>query len=487
MVSDDWETRQCVDGFLDLAEGSIADVISLAKEKWWLRRNTRLGDMLQQALAAARLARGGGAVGYGRDGDYGSLDVAEEEEEEEEDDEDDPELMQLTEESGVRDLALGDWARARILDGYWFSPADIWYQYSVPGQPAVVPAIHPCPWTRERSLSNASSGSALSTTDEVEVVEEEHPKRSTFTAEIPPSYSLCEQAYVAHQRQMRVVLLPVLKNVVRRLVMECAASEGRREDPAVRAARMSMEEVLRIVREEEGVWFDGVDWAERRRSDDAVKRRKRVQRAREDAALLKRSRREDDSGSSSSGSSSIKSSSSGTSPVLSATTLQTTPSPPPLSDEGVVGVEVEKKEDEVRPMTIPVSPVLNPPRLLRPIPYVPVTTMNMPHYSLEAFRAVSFYIFLSSFFVINMGFFVRSGEKLALHCITADVGSANEQLYWPMLRRLGIPTSLLQLFHLSKSSSQRRVPLLILRYSEVGIKGTRWRSRLMKLLRLSLI
>jgi hypothetical protein len=51
--------------------GSIVDVISLAKEKWWLRRNTRLGDMLQQALAAARLARGGGAVGYGRDGDYG--------------------------------------------------------------------------------------------------------------------------------------------------------------------------------------------------------------------------------------------------------------------------------------------------------------------------------------------------------------------------------------------------------------------------------
>jgi hypothetical protein len=159
-----------------------------------------------------------------------------------------------------------------------------------------------------------------------------------------------------------------------------------------------MEEVLRIVREEEGVWFDGVDWAERRRSDDAVKRRKRVQRAREDALL--KPRREDDSASSS-GSSSTKSasdsSSSATSPVLSATTLQTTPSPPPLSDEGV---DVEKKEDYLRPMTIPVSPVLNPPGLLRPIPYVPATTANMPHFSLEAFRAVSFYfcVFLSSFF-----------------------------------------------------------------------------------------
>ena len=58
-------------------------------------------------------------------------------------------IRHLTEESGVRDLALGDWARARILDGYWFSPADIWYQYSVPGLPAVVRAIHPSLWTQK--------------------------------------------------------------------------------------------------------------------------------------------------------------------------------------------------------------------------------------------------------------------------------------------------------------------------------------------------
>jgi len=87
---------------------------------------------------------------------------------------DDPELMQLTEESCVRDLASGYWARARISDAYWFSRADIWYQHSVPGQPAVVPAIHPCSYTRRRSSSNASSGSTLSTpTNEIEEVEEE--------------------------------------------------------------------------------------------------------------------------------------------------------------------------------------------------------------------------------------------------------------------------------------------------------------------------
>jgi len=35
-------------------------------------------ELFQKALAAARLARGGCALGYGRDGDYGSLDTAEE-------------------------------------------------------------------------------------------------------------------------------------------------------------------------------------------------------------------------------------------------------------------------------------------------------------------------------------------------------------------------------------------------------------------------
>ena len=42
-------------------------------------------DMLQNASAAARLTKGGGAAGYGRDGDYGNLDVGEEEEEDDED------------------------------------------------------------------------------------------------------------------------------------------------------------------------------------------------------------------------------------------------------------------------------------------------------------------------------------------------------------------------------------------------------------------
>ncbi|PFH47479.1 hypothetical protein AMATHDRAFT_198000 [Amanita thiersii Skay4041] len=395
MVSEDWETRQCVEGFIDLAEGSITDVIGLAREKWWLRKYTRLGDMMLQALAAAKFTNATAAVAAagrgpvrGDDGDYAS--ELEEEEDEEEEDEEDPELMQLTEESGVRDLALGDWARCRILDGHWFSPADLWYGNVVPGKPIAVSALHPCPWARKEL--------GLDTSDAAD----EHPRQETVCAEMPPSFALCEQAYIAHQRQMRVVLLPAMKNIVRRLVIECAEDAktggavrgdctwgGFADDPAIRASKMTLEEVLRILREEGGVWFDGVDWAERRMNDAQSRMRKEQGRMEGEQNT---SEMPSDSPSSSTGSSSSTASdsksgatSSATSPVLSTSTLQTTPSPPPAttSSSSTTATTVT-----ARPITIAVSPVLDPPKLLRPIPYVPVTLSHLPQYSLEAFRAV---------------------------------------------------------------------------------------------------
>jgi hypothetical protein len=44
-------------------------------------------------------------------------------------------------------------------------------------------------------------------------------------------------------------------------------------------------------------------------------------------------------------------------------------------------------EREIKP-TIPVSPVLNPPRLLRPISYIPETIAHLPPYSLDPIKAV---------------------------------------------------------------------------------------------------
>ena len=83
------------------------------------------------------------------------------------------------------------------------------------------------------------------------------------------------------------------------------------------------------------------------------------------------------------------------SPVLLAMMLQMTPLPSLLSNE------VEKKEEYLQPITIPMSPVLNASWLLRSILYLSMMMANIPHS-------------------------LRSGEKPVLHCITVDAGSANE-------------------------------------------------------------
>ncbi|KAJ8489895.1 hypothetical protein ONZ45_g13396 [Pleurotus djamor] len=334
--SPDWETRQTVDGFIDLAEGTISDVISLAQEKHWLRCYTKLPELMSQALAASRYA------GYENEaGDDDDLTLSEEEE--------DTDLMQMTEESGgVRDLALADWARTRIINGFWLNPADQWYGNTIPNQPRSVPAVHPCPWTVDEYGDN---------------YHEQHPSEAIVSAAHPPSFALCEQAYQAFQRQLRLILLPAMKNIVRKLVIECS-SDG--IDPAVKAARMTHEDVIIELRDE-AVWFEGIDWLEKRRNERRDQEETRLRQAREE-------------GSDDSSSSTRSDGSHTTSPVLSTTTLQTTPSPPPLDKDDIETVPT--------PITIAVAPVLNPPRLLRPIPHVPVTLSNLPQYSFDAFKTV---------------------------------------------------------------------------------------------------
>ena len=136
LESPDWETRQTIDTFIEMGDGTIADVINVALEKHWLRSNTKLSSLLSQALAASRLVSREDAAAAGGGG-YDS-------------DEEDPELLSLTEDSGgVRDLAVNDWARIKVLDGHWYSPADQYFGNRVPDKPTAVPALHPCPWTIE--------------------------------------------------------------------------------------------------------------------------------------------------------------------------------------------------------------------------------------------------------------------------------------------------------------------------------------------------
>ncbi|TFK20852.1 hypothetical protein FA15DRAFT_673146 [Coprinopsis marcescibilis] len=585
--AEDWETRQTLEGFLDLGEGTINEILCLAREKWWLRRNTKLGDMMMQALAARKWAIGGSAIDFSRQGtpDRGRVNREEQREEqgpsakepglivleevdvasdnlttvsrtisssgrsdvtssedghnrtqsdvplaegrrsvkdapdeyesiaddesiegdEEDEDEEDDSAMLQAEESSVRELALGDWARGRILDGYWISPADTWYGLNTgyppppprrmrPGGQAEVEveqkkgdtwtyAVHPCPWTIEKETAefyNSPGGSSPTSSkrgepprrqndddDEMEAEEESHPHWSTVIGDIPPSYLLCEHSYVAHQKQMRMILLPAMKNIVRKIVMECGAAatptasgprRTRLDDPAIIVSRMTLSDVVQILREEEGVWFEGVDWVERMNHDqdeeddmdevDTDNVKTGYSRGTEDgeainidgvledsgkglsAAAEARSRTpptkkthttsttasplmtgmdDEDDGEGgydprlyhSTAASASSGSGSGTSPVLSTTTLQTTPSPPMPSPRSLTTDETSSRDnttsrskgmhleviDEPK-VTIPVSPVLNPPRLLRPIPYIPKSVDRFPQYTTESLRLV---------------------------------------------------------------------------------------------------
>ncbi|KAI0090569.1 hypothetical protein BDY19DRAFT_992009 [Irpex rosettiformis] len=345
----DWETRQAIETFVDMGEGCISEVLKLAREKHWLWKYTKLPDMLSQAVAATKYVDRAEAVyeGEGSDEDLSA-------------DEDDPELMSLTEDAcGVRELAIHDWVRNRILDGHWISPADQYYGTFIPHKP-FVRAEHPCPWLGAAYAGAVADGE--SSGDGEELV---HPRPKTYDAPSPPSFQLCEQVFRVYQRVMREILYPAMCNIVRRLVME---SQLDGTDPGVMAQKMSLEDVVKELRDQD-TWSKGVDWAERRRIRPKQQQEQRRTRS-----------EDDDTSSSRSGSSHT------TSPVLSTTTLQTTPSPPPIGG----------KEEDAEPSPIASSPVIPVPEspsvqassLIRPIPYVPVTIAHLPRYSMDSIRIV---------------------------------------------------------------------------------------------------
>lgn len=353
-ATSDWETRQALESFIELGEGTIQDVFTIAREKQWLRKYTKLNDMLMQAVAASRYATRAenGQPGYGSGDDLS------------EEDEDDVELLSMTEEAGgVRELAVSDWARNRILDGHWVNPADQWYNNG-PSLPPYVPAEHPCPWNRDAAYTGAlDDGETMDNGDELE-----HPRPKTVRAEFPPTFALCENACRAFSRCMHDILLPAMNNIVRRIVIECTADGT---DPAIKTSRMTMEEVLQELRDE-ATWFNGIDWLERR-----------ANRAKEERDRLRAQAGDDDDSSSSRSDGSHT-----TSPVLSTTTLQTTPSPPPSSDVKDSDAIVSPITNTAPVIPIPVGPVLKSPQLIHPIPYIPASLHRDLAYSYDSVRSV---------------------------------------------------------------------------------------------------
>ncbi|KAJ7756698.1 hypothetical protein B0H16DRAFT_1689883 [Mycena metata] len=476
----DGAVKGAVSAWVELGEGTVARVLQVAGERGWLRRHTRWGELMGQAVAAKRWSgeapatagagadRGRGAggddrpdytghaevvfvtredrerereqrrararsaspdsvdrrrgrndsaafannaanaaayasAGYTANAEYDDYDDEYEDYDDDDDslddfDEADEEELASALELNVKEMALGDWARAKILDGAWLAPADVYYNNRVPDHPDIdVPAVHPVAWAISRPSSpppsHSTSSSAMDTTDALLVAaptaDQRHPGPHGPS---PPTYQLAEAAHHAHMRQMRTLLLPAFRNVVRRIVVECAldaaeaaaGGEGVRKplDPAMRAARMTLAEVVAEVREEEGIWFDGMDWSAKRRNA----REQDEAEARERERHGERWHKTEGSDDSSAGTPRT----SDTSPVLSTSTLGTTPSPPPLGEHRKDKADEERRQRlavEHQP-TITVMPVLESPRLLRPIPYIPETIAHLPQYSLEALRIV---------------------------------------------------------------------------------------------------
>ncbi|TEB06371.1 hypothetical protein FA13DRAFT_1807134 [Coprinellus micaceus] len=510
--STDWEIRHAVEGFVDMAEGTITEVLTMAREKHWLQKHTRLRELMSQALAArrpyehhresdTRLEVEDGvnqndsereraqlaldmelAVQLEREerereeGEYDEVravqkrartpsppverplpphmqqreqkqtyeppatiqfgpefttypttDISDdhlEEEEEEEDEEEDASVMQTVEKS-VLQLALGrldpleDFGRVLDQSSGCLVPE----RQGLQAGWAV--------WSSTRLRVARAAGRILG--------------------------KKAEQTYHAHQKQMRIALLPAMRNVVRKLVIECGAAaflrmrmtmaklnDGAGQSRLLRrprvspqvgkgSVRMELEDVVKILREEEGVWWDGfrLGWrrggtSRRLKKTRAAKRKRDTSRVPvhvdpsltahgDDAAKAiatpttesppkKRRKTQTEKwtpdrltlpdprppralptvlskrmgpqvGSS-------------TSPVLSTSTLQTTPSPPPSSrvlfeDGGPEGKATTKASPEQHehengteydnepPVRIPVSPVLDSPKILEAHPLRP--------------------------------------------------------------------------------------------------------------------
>ncbi|KAH9067691.1 hypothetical protein EDB87DRAFT_20929 [Lactarius vividus] len=327
----DWEVRQSIDAFIESGEGTLGDIIQIAREKLWLSRYTRIGMHMEHALAQQRLDMRTNGYGYeSADEDATSGEV----------DPDDYETLAMAEElHSVREMAQSDWARTRILDGLWLSPADDWYGY----RPRPPPAEHPAPW-------------ALQVADG-----QVHPTPTTIRVPPAPTYHLADQLYRVYERQLRKILLPAMQNIIKRIMCQ-----GRAEAMKV-VVSMDSEDVLRALRQ---AWA----WSKDLRQPPPPTHE----------SDLDPGTPPDDASSSSKSDASHT-----TSPVLSTATLQTTPSPPPSDDKREKDGEAESPREEAPRMRLFVE--IGPPEpsnLLRDIPYVPATTQEMPSYSLKAFIEV---------------------------------------------------------------------------------------------------
>ncbi|GJJ08416.1 hypothetical protein Clacol_002632 [Clathrus columnatus] len=249
----DYEARSTVENFVDMAEGGINDVIKVLLERHWLRVNTNLGSLLDQAVASARYARA-------------EIDDYESEDDMLSDDEEDSyDMLQSQEENGIRMLAVTAWARTRIMDGNWVTPGDLWYAGT--GQlhewdPSILPpTLRPISYSPRTSPSNQSLrpihvsdqkndddiSMSLSEIDSPLVIH--YPITSRF---VPlPSYRFAQLASSCFRNTLREILFEPLRHLVYQLARE---SQAAKQDPCVRLGRFGLDDILIMLRDER-MWY----------------------------------------------------------------------------------------------------------------------------------------------------------------------------------------------------------------------------------------
>jgi hypothetical protein len=338
----DWEVRQAIENFVDFGEGSVHRIVMTGWEKDWLRKHTKIREYLDQAVASIKYQN--------REEGYESEDEASDEED----------VLCLQEEAGVKDIAVNDYCRLRILDGSWTLPYDSFMGSMGKSKVSVITSQVPVAYMRSAEKDGTT-----------------HPSSRTLDSPPPPTHELASYVSRTFHNEMRNVIMPALQNLVRLIVIE---SNKTGVDPSLKATKMTIEDIIRSLHLE-GVWWNGFDWHaqwdEREREKEAQARAARANSVRQPRIRIREDEAED-SNSDRTSPSSVTTGSHETSPVLSAATLQTTPSPPPplqiLDERRKRGSDGEIKEA---------------PSVIRAVPAVPLTSEGMPHYTKEMLQAVS--------------------------------------------------------------------------------------------------
>ena len=145
-------------------------------------------------------------------------------------------VANYAEEQSARELALGDWARSRILEGVWTSPFDEerFAQNVTPLISTSAPLEGILPILRQQ----LSVTHPLAPSSPDAVLDADVPVKPTkvYQHDRVPTLHLAHALSRAHFAAMRMVLLPALSNVIRRMVwLTC---DGDVEKARIRVCRM---------------------------------------------------------------------------------------------------------------------------------------------------------------------------------------------------------------------------------------------------------